>query len=251
LRALALAAIACAASCGREQPAATTPPPDAPRVDESKAGTIVGRVLVEGPVPDNPLVKMASDPVCMRENKDGTTLETFVVEKGGLNNVFVYIKDGLGNYYFETPSDAVKLDQKGCRYTPHVFGVRVGQPIEISNSDATMHNVHALADVNQEFNIGQAVQGMKHTRTFTAREVMIRFKCDVHNWMSAYAGVLDHPYFAVTSGGGAFELKNVPAGTYTVEAWHEKLGTQTQTVTIAEKESKDLTFKFAAPTTAP
>lgn len=187
---------------------------------------------------------MSGDPVCMRENTNGLSVETFSVENGGLNNVFVYVKDSLGNYYFDTPAEPVKLDQKACRYTPHVFGVQTGQPIEISNSDPTMHNVHAVADANREFNFPQAMQGLKNTRSFTAREVMVRFKCDVHAWMVAYAGVLDHPYFAVTGNGGRFELKNVPAGSYTIEAWHEKLGTQTESVTLGEKESKQVSFTF-------
>ena len=132
-----------------------------------------------------------------------------------------------------------------------MFGVRAGQPIEITNSDPTLHNVNAVARVNRGFNFGQPMQGMKNTATFTASEVMVRIKCDVHGWMSAYAGVLDHPYFAVTSSGGQFELKNVPAGTYTVEAWHEKLGAQTQNVTLAEKDSKELSFTFKGSPATP
>ncbi|MCA1559695.1 MAG: hypothetical protein LC753_14115 [Acidobacteria bacterium] len=200
--------------------------------------------MFEGAAPGNAQIKMASDPVCLRENKDAVSVETIKVSGGGLENVFVYVKDGLANYYFETPSAPAKLDQKGCRYMPHVFGLRVGQPLEIINSDPTLHNVHALPDVNQEFNFGQAIQGMKNTKTFTAREVMVPFKCDVHGWMSAYAGVLDHPYFAVTANAGTFEIKDVPPGTYVVEAWHEKLGVRTHSVTIGDKESKDLNFTF-------
>jgi plastocyanin len=169
-----------------------------------------------------------------------------LVANGGLENVFVYVKDGLGTYYFETPTETIKLDQKGCRYTPHVFGLRAGQPVEISNSDPTMHTVHAIATSNQEFNLSQPIQGIKNTKTFTAAEVMVHFKCNVHTWMDAYAGVLSHPYFAVTASGGAFELKGLPPGTYTVEAWHEKLGTRTQSVTVGTKESKTVDFRFVA-----
>jgi plastocyanin len=160
--------------------------------------------------------------------------------------VFVYVKDGLGDYYFETPTTAVTLDQKGCHYAPHVFGVRAGQPVEIVNSDPTLHNVNAMAKVNQSFNLGQAIQGMKNQKVFKTPEVMVHIKCDVHNWMNAYAGVLNHPYFAVTANGGSFELKGLPPGTYTIEAWHEKLGTQTQSVTLAANESKPITFAFKA-----
>ena len=127
-----------------------------------------------------------------------------------------------------------------------MFGVRVGQNVEIVNSDTTAHNVHALPNANQEFNFSQQIQNQKDSRFFTAPEVMVRFKCDMHNWMSAFAGVLEHPYFAVTEPGGRFELKQLPPGTYTIEAWHEKLGTQTQRVTLAEKGSADVSFTFKA-----
>lgn len=245
LRSLAAALLIVAAGCGSEPPApAAQPAPGARRVDESKAANVAGRVLIEGAVPANAAIKMASDPYCSRANTDGTSLETFVVSNGGLDNVFVWVKDGLGNYHFDVPAEAVKVDQVGCRYTPHVFGVRAGQPLEILNSDETLHNVNARGEINQPFNIGQFQRGMKNTATFTAQEVMIRFKCDVHPWMNAYAGVVNHPYFAVTKDGGKFDLKHLPAGTYTVEAWHEKLGTQTQSVTVADNDAREITFTF-------
>ena len=237
--------------CSREEPPKRTPPPDALRVDPAKAANVTGRVAIDGPVPANATIKMSGDPVCMAAHKDGATFETFVSENGGLGNVFVYVKDGLGKYYFDPPSTPVKLDQNGCQYRPHVFGVQVGQNIEFVNSDATAHNVHALPNTNREFNFSQFIQKQTDTKFFTAPEVMVRFKCDMHNWMSAYAGVLNHPYFAVSSAGGTFELKNVPAGTYTIEAWHEKLGTQTRQVTLGEKDSKTVAFVFKAPSTLP
>ena len=242
--------MALAAGCSREEPPRQPPPPDAKRVDPATASTLSGRVTVDGAVPENARIKMSGDPVCERAHKDGVSFETYVTENSGLGNVFVYVKDGLGKYYFDVPSEPVKLDQDGCMYKPHVFGVRVGQNIEFTNSDATAHNVHALPNANQEFNFSQQIQRQKDTRFFTTPEVMVRFKCDMHSWMSAYAGVLDHPYFAVTTAAGKFELKDVPAGTYTIEAWHEKLGTQTQTVTLGEKDSKEVTFTFKAPAPA-
>ena len=239
-----------AAACGSEPPAPGAPPAGALRVDESKAGTLTGRVLIDGNVPVNAPVKMASDPFCIRENTDAKTYETFVVADGGLDNVFVWVKDGLGNYQFDVPTEPVKVDQQGCRYVPHVFGVRAGQPLEVSNSDDTLHNVNARGDVNRAFNVGQFQRGMTNTINFTAPEVMIPFKCDVHPWMSAYAGVVAHPYFAVTKDGGQFQLATLPAGTYTIEAWHEKLGTQTQTVTLGARESKAISFTFTLGTSA-
>jgi plastocyanin len=246
---LGLAVLTTGCGGGGQAPATQSAPADAKRVDESKSGVLTGKVTYEGPAPENRVVKVESDPTCSKEHPSGLTLDTTVVNNGALENVFVYVKDGLGNYVFDTPAQAVTLDQKGCHYTPHVFGVRAGQPIEIVNSDPTLHNVHALATANREFNFPQAIPGMKQQKTFTAPEVMVHFKCDVHSWMSAYVGVLTHPYFAVTGNTGAFELKNLPAGTYTIEAWHEKLGTQTQSVTIGEKESKAITFTFKAGTT--
>ena len=238
--ALALAATACGGTGEESRPA---PPPNARRVDQTKAGRITGRVRVEGPLPQSANAKVEADPVCARANPNGLSLETFVVNNGGLDNVFVYVKDGLGDYYFEPPAEPVELDQQSCRYVPHVFGVQAWQPIEVVNSDPTIHNVRAVATVNREFNFGQPIQGMKNRVSFSKPEVMVEIKCEVHNWMSTYAGVVPHPYYAVTSG-GAFELKNVPAGTYTIEAWHEQFGTQTQTVTLAEHDAKDLSFTF-------
>src|SRR3954471_7595265 len=251
-KALASAALAAALSaCGgadqSKSPEATSPKaaPGATKVDASTAGTISGKVLVEGALPENPIIKTSSDSACGSGELRG---ETYVVDNGGLKNVFVYIKDGLGNkYIFDTPTEPVKLDQKGCHYIPHVLGVRVAQPLEIVNSDSTMHNVHGMPETNREFNFGQPVPGMKQSVTFTAPEVMIPFKCDVHAWMNAYIGVVNHPYFAVTGSGGKFELKTIPPGTYTIEAWHEKLGRQQQSVTLGEKDSKDITFTFKAP----
>lgn len=235
---------------GHQQGASAGPPPGAKRVDNATAGSLAGRVLLDGAVPANLPIKMAADPFCLAQNPNGASFENYVVTDGGLENVFVYVKDGLGNYYFDAPTEPAKLDQQGCRYHPHVLGIRTGQPLEISNSDETMHNVHALPDANREFNIGQAIKHQVDKRTFTTREVMVRFKCDVHGWMNAFAGVMDHPYFAVTHDGGRFELKNLPAGTYTVEAWHEKLGTQTQKVTLSEKQAAEITFTFKAPAPA-
>jgi plastocyanin len=220
------------------------PAPAAAAVDAATAATVTGKVKFEGTPPPPQSIKLSSDPYCQKANP-GLTTETEVVGKdGAVGNVFVYVKDGLGNRTFPTPSEPVVLDQKGCHYTPHVLGIQVGQPLQIVNSDDTLHNVHGLPKVNQEFNQGQPIQGMKMTHTFSAKEVMVPFKCDVHGWMNAWIGVLDHPYYAVTSADGSFSLKGLPPGTYTIEAWHEKLGTQTQTVTVAEKESKDVQFTF-------
>ncbi|MBI1872903.1 MAG: hypothetical protein HYS05_03315 [Acidobacteria bacterium] len=237
---------------GGSQAPSTSSAPAAPagmKVDESKAGNVRGKVVLDGQAPKADAIKMNADPVCLKEAKSDNQTEFFVVGDGGaLQNVFVYVKDGLGNYVFDTPTQPVVIDQKGCRYHPHVFGIRVGQPLEILNSDPTLHNIHAVPKTNAEFNTGQPIQGMKTTHTFTTPEVMVPFKCDVHGWMNANLGVMTHPYFAVSDKGGAFELKTLPAGTYTIEAWHEKLGPQTQSVTIGPNETKEISFTFKMTT---
>lgn len=245
---LALAAsVACGGGNTSESAApAAAPASDGQRVDAATAGGIKGVVSFEGEAPKNEPIKMNADPVCVKSNTTPQSQETYAIEGGKLANVFVYVKDGLGNYVFDTPTEAVKLDQTSCRYHPHVFGVRVNQPVEIVNGDDTLHNIHALPKANSEFNNGQPIKGMKMTHTFTAKEVMVPFKCDVHGWMNAYVGVMDHPYFATTGADGSFELKSLPPGTYTVEAWHEKLGPMTQSVTVAASESKEVNFAFKA-----
>src|SRR6266498_193089 len=222
------------------------------KVDPATAGDVKGVVSIDGAAPKNEPIKMNADPVCVKENTTPQSQETYMVGSDGksLANVFVYVKDGLGNYVFDTPTEPAKIDQKSCRYHPHVFGMRVGQPLEILNSYPTLHNIHALPKAKQEFNTGQPIQGMKTMHTFTAKEVMVPFKCDVHGWMNAYVGVLDHPYYAVTGDDGKFELKSLPPGTYTIEAWHEKLGATTQKVTLGQKETKEVNYTFKAPAAA-
>jgi plastocyanin len=253
--ALAATAVACGGGGETAKAPATTAAPAAAggqKVDPATAGEVKGVVTIDGTAPKNEPIKMNADPVCMREAKGAQAQETYMVGADGksLGNVFVYVKDGLGNYIYDTPAEAAKLDQKECRYHPHVFGVQVGQKLEIVNSDPTLHNIHAVPKNNTEFNTGQPIQGMKMDHTFTAKEVMVPFKCDVHGWMNAFVGVMDHPYFAVTDAEGKFSLKSLPAGTYTIEAWHEKLGATTQSVTIAAKETKEISFALKAPAAA-
>jgi plastocyanin len=227
-------------------PSAPTGAPAGARVDASTAGSVTGTVVLDGAAPMNAAIKMAADPVCLKEAKGSQFQETYTVGADGkaLANVFVYVKDGLGNYVYDTPTEPAVIDQKECRYHPHVFGMRVGQPLQILNSDPTLHNIHATPKSNTEFNTGQPIQGMKTNHTFDKPEVMVPFKCDVHGWMNAYVGVLDHPYFAVTGPDGKFELKTLPAGTYTIEAWHERLGTQTTKVTVDGKAGATAAFAF-------
>jgi plastocyanin len=159
---------------------------------------------------------MNADPVCVKQTGRTASQETFLVGKDGksLGNVLVYVKAGIdAKYSFDMPTESAKIDQKECRYHPHVFGMRVGQPLQIINSDPTLHNIHAMPKGNTEFNTGQPIQGMKTTHTFTAKEIMVPFKCDVHGWMNAYVGVMDNPYYAVTDD-GQVRYQGAAAGTF-------------------------------------
>jgi len=253
--ALAASVFACGGGSSSSSDAAgggaAAPPAGATKIDSATVGELKGGVTIDGTAPKNADIKMNADPVCVKANTTPQFQETYEVGSDGkaLANVFVYVKDGLGNYAYDPPTDTAQIDQHNCRYHPHVFGMRVGQPLTILNSDPTLHNIHAVPKTNQEFNTGQPIQGMKTMHTFTAKEVMVPFKCDVHGWMNAYVGVLDHPYFSVSDKDGKFDIKNLPPGTYTIEAWHEKLGTMTQSVTIGAKDTKEISFTFKAAAT--
>ena len=230
---------------GSESETSTTPAaPPPPAFDPATAGSVMGMITLEGTPPEPENIRMSSDPTCV-ERATNTTTEYYVVgDSGGLGNVFIYVKEGLGARNFPAATDTLTLDQAGCRYMPHVFGIRVGQTLEIVNSDPTLHNIHATPAVNEEFNTGQPIEGMRFERTFDAPEVMVPFKCDVHGWMNAYVGVLEHPYFTVTSDDGKFDISSLPPGDYVVEAWHEELGTQTQNITVGEGATAELNFTF-------
>lgn len=237
---MALATLA----CGSPPPARAA---DAPAVDPSSAATITGRVRFEGATSDAEMVRIEGDPGCVTLNgSDQQPAEAIVVgEKNALANVFVYVKSGLEKAAFPVPNEPVLVDQQKCRYIPRVVGVRVGQPLQIRNGDPLLHNVRSDSEINQPFNQGQPVQGMVFTHTFTTREVMVAVKCDVHGWMRTSVGALEHPYFAVTGAAGTFTIGNLPPGTYTIAAWHERLGTREQQLTLASKESKDVELTFA------
>ena len=210
-------------------------------------GVIVGTISFEGTAPVPRPLPMDADPKCTPEA--GATSEILLVGPGnGLQNVFVYVKDGLGDRRYAVPPTPVMLDQKGCRYVPHVFGAQVGQPVQIANSDQTLHNVNAAPRQNRPFNFGQVPSTPAVTRTFDAAEIGVPFRCDVHSWMNAYGGIVPHPFFAVTGADGTFEIKGLPAGTYTIEAWHERLGTQSQSVTVDGKAPAKVTASFKAAT---
>jgi len=235
------------AACGQSPAPSAAPAPAGTRVDAATAGTITGRITFTGQPPKAEVLRMGNDTACVATAGPNPQSEAVLVgADGGLKNVFVHIRDNFDEYTFDMPAGPVTMDQKGCVYAPRVFGVRVGQPIEILNSDATVHNVHALPMQNQEFNESQPRQGMRTSKIFTVPEVMVRFKCDFHGWMAAYVGVMAHPFFAVTDASGAFSLTGLPPGTYTIEAWHETFGARTQQVTIAPGGTQTIALAFSA-----
>jgi hypothetical protein len=233
-------------------PAASATQPTTTTSDEASAqagATITGKVTFTGTAPRNPAIDMSEEAVCKAKYKGaGPTEERVVTGPGnGLANVFVYVSAGLpANAKYQAPATPVVLDQDGCRYHPHVFGIMVGQNLEIRNSDPVLHNIKAIAKKNRPFNVSQPTAGMKTTRTFSAPEVMVNLECNVHGWMKAYLGVRPDPFYAVTGPDGSFSIKGLPPGTYTIEAWHERFGTQTATVTVTGTGSKTANLTFAA-----
>jgi plastocyanin len=231
---------------GQEQPAAASSAQKA--VDMSTVGSISGTVKLDGAAPKYKPINMSADPYCVKANSGHPVLPEEVVtgDGGTLANVVVYVKSGAEGYSFPTPTDSVTLDQKGCMYAPHVVALMVGQTLSVVNSDDTTHNIHPTPSDNREWNKSQPPKAPAITDTFARPEVAIPVKCNVHPWMKSYIAVIANPLFAVTTKDGTFELKNVPPGTYTIEAWQEKYGTQDQTVTVGAKESQsgvDFTFK--------
>lgn len=207
---------------------------------------VTGKVAFTGTAPDTGILDMNADPTCAGAHADAVKNPEVVVNPNGtLQNVFVYVKEGLEGKTFDTPSTPKTLDQNGCLYTPHVQGIQVNQPLEILNSDSTLHNIHGMPKESKEFNLGMPIQGMKLNHKFDKPEVMVKFKCDVHPWMAAYLGVLPHPFYATTGEDGTFKIENLPAGTYTLEAWHEKYGTQTQQITVDASGNATADFSFA------
>lgn len=210
------------------------------------AGNVAGKVNFKGSAPAPQKIKMNADPKCARIHGGKAVVSDQVVVNPNktLRWVFVYVKRGLEGKKFDVPTEPAKLDQRGCTYEPHVFGVMANQPIEITNSDPTLHNIHSLPKNSSQFNIAQPKQGMKMTKSFTKSEIMVKIKCEVHTWMASYVGVLDHPFYAVTDDKGNFEIKGLLAGEYELEAWHEKYGAQTMKVSVGAADTKSVDFTF-------
>jgi plastocyanin len=192
---------------------------------------------------------MDADPVCAKKHSKPVLSEALVLGGGNtMGNILVFVSKGLpAGKTYPAPSTPVTLDQKGCVYVPHVMGIMVGQQYRILNSDGVLHNVHTLPKVNPSFNQAMPAARKEATTKFDKPEAIFEIKCDVHPWMRAYIGVFTHPFFSVTSTDGKFNITGLDPGTYEITAWHERLGTQTATVTVAANETKAQNFKFALP----
>jgi hypothetical protein len=215
------------------------------KVDPATAGVISGKILFTGKAAPAKKIDMEEDPQCNKLHKTAVLDRAVAVNKNGtLGNVFVYIKGGLEGKKFAPPGNAAVMDQKGCWFEPRVLGIQTGQEFEVTNSDPVTHNIHPRAHVNREWNQSQAEGSPPLQRKFSQPEIMIRVKCNIHNWMHAFIGVVDNPYFAVTGVEGTFELKNVPPGDYTIEAWQEELGTVASRVTVAPSGKAEMVLMF-------
>src|ERR1039458_1941537 len=216
---------------------------------ETKGATlgtsITGTVKLEGPAPRRAPINMAKEPTCATMHKSPPLSEDVVVgPDGALQNVVVYISEGLPDTIWDPPADPVVLSQKGCSYSPHVVALQINQKLRIVNTDKTSHNIHPMPSSNREWNKSEPPGVPPFEEAFARQEIAIPVKCNVHPWMRAYIAVLRHPYFSVTDESGSFVIQNLPPGNYTITAWHEKLGTATQKVTAAAGERKALQFVF-------
>ena len=218
----------------------------APHPDASAGASVVGKVKFTGTLPAPTKVSMSADPSCAKLHPGPAMSQDYVAgSDNSLGNVIVFISDGLGSRTFDVPPQEVTFEQKGCIYEPHVVAMRANQKLKMVNSDNTTHNVHPLPANNREWNKAEPA-GTSMEESFPREEIAIPVKCNVHPWMKSYIAVFKHPYFAVTGKDGSFQLPNLPPGEYTVEAWHEKLGTMTQKITVAAGENKTVDFTFKA-----
>ena len=233
--------IAVASAC-RHEPERRPPTP----LDLSTVGAVTGEVLFAGTPPAMTVVDMSSAKDCQAANPRAVPTGDVLVHDGKVQNAIVAIIDGLGDRVFAVPQTPVTIDQRGCLFTPRVVAAQADQPVKFLNSDPLPHNVHGTPAKSSGWNFSLGLKGAERTVDVDTPQPVIPIRCDIHPWMQAYLGVYDHPYFMVTGADGRFTLKDVPPGTYTVQAWHERFGTRSASVTLGPKETKTLTFTFGA-----
>ncbi len=229
---LAIGAVALVAGAGRVAP--------------PTGGTISGKVTYTGTPPKMKPIDMAKEPSCAAQHAAAPVMTENVVTGPGntLRWVMVYVSAGDPGTA-APPTEAIRLDQKGCQYIPHVLALQVNQPLDIYNNDQTSHNIHPLAKVNPEWNKSQPV-GAPPIHAKWEKPEFIPVKCNVHPWMHGWHLVLATSHYAVSGEDGTFSLQGLPPGKYTVTAWQEQFGTQTQDVTISGTETKTINFVFKA-----
>jgi Carboxypeptidase regulatory-like domain len=216
----------------------------APVASSAGSSRLKGVVRIEGAVPKPKTISMAADPSCAKQHSSPVFSQDVMTDaKGDLQNVVVFVSEGLGDHTFAAPTEPAVMNQKGCLYEPHVLAVQANQPLHVVNGDPTSHNIHPTPANNREWNKAEP-PGSTVDEAFAREEIAIPLKCNVHPWMRGYVAVFKHPYFAVTGKDGSFDLGNLPPGTYTLKAWHEKFGTSTQTVTVGANDTKEINFVF-------
>lgn len=230
-----LALHASGTACTKKEESAPAAPsaaaPAAPSAPLPAANAIKGTVKLNGAAPEMKMLKREADPYCGKtQMKDE---EVIVSPTGGIKNVLVRLTKGVTGTY-PAPSTPASIDQTECMFRPRVQGIMAGQPISVRNSDQTLHNVHTYKGASTIFNQAEIPGLPPMVKKFDGPSSIVKFKCDVHPWMTGYVAVTDHPFFAVTGDDGSFTIPNVPAGSYTVEAWHERFGTTTAEVTVAK-----------------
>lgn len=249
--ALAIGIMSCGGGQPSETPAATTAATAGKPVNAATAGSVSGMVKLDGMPPKMKPINMAAEPICAKEHTTPAMTQDVLVGTGGaLQNVVVYLKGDFSAYSFDAPSTPAVIDQKGCQYNPHVVALRVGQTLNVTNSDQTTHNIHPVPANNREWNQSQPPGSAPLNESFAREEITVPVKCNVHPWMKSYIAVVGHPYFQVTGADGSFSLKNVPPGTYTLTAWHESYGSMDQSITVGASEAKSgvaISFKPKAP----
>jgi plastocyanin len=213
------------------------------------ASTVTGTVTFDGKAPTLRPLAMDAEPVCAKKHTGPVANESLVLGSGNtMGNIMVWVSKGLpAGKTYPVPSAPVVIDQNGCQYKPHVMGIMVGQTYKILNSDGVLHNIHTLPKVNAAFNKGMPPTLKEATTKFDKPEGVFTIKCDVHPWMGAYVQVFTHPFYSVTGTDGKFTISGLDPGTYEITAWHEKLGTQTASVTVGASDTKTQNFKFAVP----
>jgi hypothetical protein len=246
------AAIVTVAACKKEpagepaaggQAAPSAAAPAAATKGPTGGGSIAGTVKLTGTPPEMPMTKRQADPYCA---KTPTKEEEVIVGPGGgLKNVIVRISAGVSGHY-DPPATHATVDQQACMYRPRVQGIVLGQPVRIVNSDQTLHNIHGYKGASTLFNKAEVPGLPPMTQQFNDADQIIKLKCDVHPWMTAYVLVSSHPFFAVTGDDGSFKIPGVPPGSYTVEAWHERYGAKTAQITVAADKPTEATFQFEA-----